>query len=74
MAKLIVVDEARKEFANLCHTFDEVNQQLQTKFNIARTVHNHRVYDRRRVKQTHNLSRRHEIKIRWQKVRMDSTC
>ncbi|KAK8947741.1 hypothetical protein KSP40_PGU017112 [Platanthera guangdongensis] len=33
MAKLIVADEARKEFANLCHTFDEVNQQLQTKLN-----------------------------------------
>ena len=32
MAKLIVSDEARKEFANLRRTFDEVNSQLQTKF------------------------------------------
>ncbi|KAK8970067.1 hypothetical protein KSP40_PGU007644 [Platanthera guangdongensis] len=32
MAKLIVTDEARKEFANLRHAFNEVNQQLQTKF------------------------------------------
>ncbi|CAL9102023.1 unnamed protein product [Musa textilis] len=32
MAKLIVSDEARKEFANLRRSFDEVNSQLQTKF------------------------------------------
>ncbi|THU52437.1 hypothetical protein C4D60_Mb10t03980 [Musa balbisiana] len=32
MAKLIVSDEARKEFANLRRAFDEVNSQLQTKF------------------------------------------
>ncbi|KAI5656635.1 hypothetical protein M9H77_25428 [Catharanthus roseus] len=32
MAKLIVSDEARKEFATLRRTFDEVNSQLQTKF------------------------------------------
>lgn len=32
MAKLIVSDEARKEFANLRRAFDEVNSQLETKF------------------------------------------
>ncbi|RRT84920.1 hypothetical protein B296_00012793 [Ensete ventricosum] len=32
MAKLIVSDGARKEFANLRRSFDEVNNQLQTKF------------------------------------------
>ena len=32
MAKLIVSDEARKEFATLHCTFDDVNSQLQTKF------------------------------------------
>ncbi|OAY83066.1 ATP synthase subunit d, mitochondrial [Ananas comosus] len=32
MAKLLVSDEARKEFANLRRAFDDVNQQLQTKF------------------------------------------
>ncbi|XP_028556727.1 ATP synthase subunit d, mitochondrial isoform X1 [Dendrobium catenatum] len=32
MAKLIISDEARKEFANLRRAFDDVNQQLQTKF------------------------------------------
>ncbi|TYH46806.1 hypothetical protein ES332_D11G365100v1 [Gossypium tomentosum] len=32
MAKLLVSDEARKEFATLCRTFDEVNFTLQTKF------------------------------------------
>ncbi|XP_027118814.1 ATP synthase subunit d, mitochondrial-like [Coffea arabica] len=32
MAKFVVSDEARKEFANLRRTFDEVNSQLQTKF------------------------------------------
>ena len=33
MAKLLVSDEARKEFATLRRTFDDVNSQLQTKFN-----------------------------------------
>ncbi|XP_073056540.1 ATP synthase subunit d, mitochondrial-like [Primulina eburnea] len=32
MAKLMVSDEARKEFATLRRAFDEVNSQLQTKF------------------------------------------
>lgn len=32
MAKALVSDEARKEFANLRRAFDEVNSQLQTKF------------------------------------------
>ncbi|KAE8676902.1 ATP synthase subunit d [Hibiscus syriacus] len=32
MAKLLVSDEARKEFATLRRTFDEVNYTLQTKF------------------------------------------
>ncbi|MFQ6649518.1 hypothetical protein Gotur_023155 [Gossypium turneri] len=32
MAKLLVSDQARKEFATLRRTFDEVNSTLQTKF------------------------------------------
>lgn len=32
MAKLLVSDEARKEFATLRRAFDEVNTALQTKF------------------------------------------
>ncbi|XP_042511637.1 ATP synthase subunit d, mitochondrial-like [Macadamia integrifolia] len=32
MAKLLVSDEARKEFSNLRRAFDEVNTTLQTKF------------------------------------------
>ncbi|MED6221430.1 hypothetical protein PIB30_054543 [Stylosanthes scabra] len=32
MARLIVSDEARREFNNLRRTFDEVNSQLQTRF------------------------------------------
>ena len=32
MTKLLVLDEARKEFSNLCRAFDEVNSQLQTMF------------------------------------------
>ena len=32
MAKLLISEEARKEFANLRRAFDEVNQDLQTKF------------------------------------------
>ncbi|TYG49056.1 hypothetical protein ES288_D10G064300v1 [Gossypium darwinii] len=32
MANLLVSDEARKEFATLRRTFDEVNSTLQTKF------------------------------------------
>ncbi|XP_057781750.1 ATP synthase subunit d, mitochondrial-like [Salvia miltiorrhiza] len=32
MAKLLVSDEARREFATLRRAFDEVNTQLQTKF------------------------------------------
>lgn len=32
MAKLLVSDEARKEFFTLRRAFDEVNTQLQTKF------------------------------------------
>ncbi|KAB1994224.1 hypothetical protein ES319_D13G085000v1 [Gossypium barbadense] len=32
MAKLLVSDEARKEFATIRRTFDEVNSTLQTKF------------------------------------------
>ncbi|CAK9169142.1 unnamed protein product [Ilex paraguariensis] len=32
MAKLLVSDEARKEFVNLRRAFDEVNSALQTKF------------------------------------------
>ncbi|KAE8786111.1 ATP synthase subunit d, mitochondrial [Hordeum vulgare] len=32
MAKMLVSEEARKEFANLRRTFEDVNHQLQTKF------------------------------------------
>ncbi|CAN7080927.1 unnamed protein product [Brassica oleracea var. botrytis] len=32
MAKVLVTDEARREFSNLRRAFDEVNTQLQTKF------------------------------------------
>ncbi|XP_060170172.1 ATP synthase subunit d, mitochondrial-like [Lycium barbarum] len=32
MAKLLVTDEAKKEFSNLRRAFDDVNSQLQTKF------------------------------------------
>ncbi|KAI5421521.1 ATP synthase subunit d, mitochondrial [Lathyrus oleraceus] len=32
MAKLLVSDEARREFSGLRRAFDEVNSQLQTKF------------------------------------------
>ncbi|KAK7343836.1 hypothetical protein VNO77_12889 [Canavalia gladiata] len=32
MAKLLVSDEARREFANLRRAFDDVNSQLETKF------------------------------------------
>ncbi|RDX96985.1 ATP synthase subunit d, mitochondrial [Mucuna pruriens] len=32
MAKLLVSDEARREFSNLRRAFDEVNSQLETKF------------------------------------------
>ncbi|CAN4119923.1 unnamed protein product [Withania somnifera] len=32
MARLLVTDEARKEFSNLRRAFDDVNSQLQTKF------------------------------------------
>ncbi|CAN4119039.1 unnamed protein product [Withania somnifera] len=32
MAKLLVTDEARKEFVNLRRAFNDVNSQLQTKF------------------------------------------
>lgn len=32
MAKLLVSDEARKEFSALRRAFDDVNSQLQTKF------------------------------------------
>ncbi|XP_057426930.1 ATP synthase subunit d, mitochondrial [Lotus japonicus] len=32
MAKLLVSDEARREFSNLRRAFDDVNSQLQTKF------------------------------------------
>lgn len=32
MARVLVTDEARKEFATLRRTFDEVNHDLQTKF------------------------------------------
>ncbi|KAG6516127.1 hypothetical protein ZIOFF_026576 [Zingiber officinale] len=34
MAKLLVSDEARKEFSNLRRAFDDVNHQLQTKFSL----------------------------------------
>ncbi|XP_042413490.1 ATP synthase subunit d, mitochondrial-like [Zingiber officinale] len=34
MAKLLVSDEARKEFSNLRRAFDEVNHQIQTKFSL----------------------------------------
>ncbi|KAL0370065.1 UNVERIFIED_CONTAM: ATP synthase subunit d, mitochondrial [Sesamum angustifolium] len=37
MAKLLVSDEARKEFATLRRAFDEVNTQLQTKFSQVKT-------------------------------------
>ncbi|KAL5995314.1 hypothetical protein ACLOJK_025372 [Asimina triloba] len=36
MAKLIVSEEARKEFNTLRRTFNDVNHQLQTKFSQAR--------------------------------------
>lgn len=32
MAKMLVSEEARKEFANLRRAFGDVNHQLQTKF------------------------------------------
>jgi F-type H+-transporting ATPase subunit d len=32
MAKMLVYEEARKEFANLRRTFEDVNHQLQTKY------------------------------------------
>lgn len=32
MAKMLVSDDARREFSNLRRAFDEVNTQLQTKF------------------------------------------
>lgn len=32
MAKMLVSDDARREFYNLRRAFDEVNTQLQTKF------------------------------------------
>lgn len=34
MAKLLVSEEARKEFATLRRAFDEVNNALQTKFSL----------------------------------------
>lgn len=34
MAKMIVSEEARKEFFNLRRTFEEVNHTLQTKFSM----------------------------------------
>ncbi|CAK7325531.1 unnamed protein product [Dovyalis caffra] len=34
MAKLLVSDEARKEFATLRRAFNEVNSQLETKFSL----------------------------------------
>ncbi|KAL4201935.1 hypothetical protein AMTRI_Chr02g218410 [Amborella trichopoda] len=34
MAKLLVTDEAKKEFVNLRRAFDEVNTALQTKFSL----------------------------------------
>ncbi|XWS57344.1 hypothetical protein CRYUN_Cryun09bG0166400 [Craigia yunnanensis] len=37
MAKLLVSDEASKEFATIHHTFDEVNSILQTKFSQGNT-------------------------------------
>ncbi|WMV32480.1 hypothetical protein MTR67_025865 [Solanum verrucosum] len=38
MAKLLVTDEARKEFSNLRRAFDDVNFQLQTKFSQGSTL------------------------------------
>ncbi|MFS7974573.1 putative ATP synthase, F0 complex, subunit D [Helianthus anomalus] len=32
VAKMIVSDEARKEFSSFCRAFEEVNSTLQTKF------------------------------------------
>lgn len=37
MARLLVTDEARKEFATLRRAFDEVNSTLQTKFSQVQT-------------------------------------
>ena len=34
MAKVLVTDEARREFANLRRAFNEVNQTLQTKYSM----------------------------------------
>lgn len=39
MAKLLVTEEARKEFATLRRAFDEVNSTLQTKFSQVLTPH-----------------------------------
>ena len=40
MAKLLVSDEARREFSGLRRAFDEVNSQLQTKFSqVDRFLH-----------------------------------
>ncbi|TXG49605.1 hypothetical protein EZV62_025480 [Acer yangbiense] len=38
MAKMLVSEEARKEFSALRRAFDEVNTTLQTKFNLCRFV------------------------------------
>lgn len=38
MAKLLVTDEARKEFATLRRAFDEVNSTLQTKFSQVQAI------------------------------------
>jgi hypothetical protein len=38
MAKLLVSDEARKEFSTLRRAFDEVNSTLQTKFSQVQTT------------------------------------
>lgn len=34
LGKLLVTEEARREFVNLRRAFDDVNQQLQTKFSM----------------------------------------
>ncbi|KAF3641465.1 ATP synthase subunit d, mitochondrial [Capsicum annuum] len=39
MAKLLVTDEARKEFSSLRRAFDDVNSQLQTKFSQDEVFH-----------------------------------
>jgi hypothetical protein len=39
MAKMLISKEARKKFANLHHTFKDVNHQLQTNYSQSQVSH-----------------------------------